>query len=95
MSDSTLERKLLSVAEEQFAAACRQLTPIARINAAAVVSVLEADVFDHNDPEEAHYAAQAVAFGFAQLVHLHRSLVLLAIDYEHLSATGVSLAERG
>jgi hypothetical protein len=84
---SSLESRLMRIAERQYEQACKQLVPIARINSAAVASALEA--FDHSDPEEAVFAAQAIGYAFAQLVHLHRANLCLAMDYEMLSAEAV------
>jgi hypothetical protein len=91
MQESPLEERLMRRAESQFAATCKQLEIGARLNASAISAAC--DAFNHSDTEEQHFAPQAVAYGYTQLVHLHRALVLLAIDYEFLSAGSAALAE--
>jgi len=78
------ESPSLQAAECQYAQACKELIPIARVNAAAVISNIEA--FDHRDEEEAVFAPQAVAFGYLQLLHLHRINLLLSIAGELAAA---------
>jgi len=94
MAEQPLESRLMRRAEEQFGNACRQLEVGAKLNAAAIDAVLTPYTFDHSDKGgEALYAPQAVAYGYAQLIHALRAVQILCIDYECLSAGSEVLAE--
>ena len=93
--ESPLPAAQIAVADAQFRTSCKQLISIARINAAAVTAVLEPDTFDHSSEAEQHFAPDAIAYGYAQIVHSLRCFQLLALDYECINATGASVAERG
>jgi hypothetical protein len=95
LPESPLPAAQIAVADAQFATSCKQLVSIARINAAAVEAVLEPGTFDHGSEAEQHYAADAIAYGYAQIVHSLRCFQLLALDYECINANGSALTERG
>lgn len=68
---------------ETFSRQLAALTPIARVNEAAVAAVLDpASGFDHSDPEDRHFAPESVALGLRQLVLLKDALAVYAIGME-------------
>lgn len=66
-----------------FAAQLAALVPVARVNCAAIEAVLDpASGFDHNDPEDRHFAPEAVALGMRQLALLLAPLTCYAVGLE-------------
>jgi hypothetical protein len=89
--DQQLMERQLQQSANQFAAALRYQESIARINAAAVTSCL--DAFDHEHPQERCYAPAAIAMGIAGLRMLMVPLTCHSIDLEMIGAGSGDLLE--